>query len=100
MSSLLAYAGLFTVANSAWELSRKVRRKHEEQISAEIIALARSLRSAHAEGWISTRDYDHWYRRLLDAQADGSRKPLRRCRVHLAIVSDEHRDRRAGAKTG
>lgn len=71
IASFVALAGLVTVVKSSWELTRMVRKKHDERetyITAE--QLSSRLRRAYREDRITKEQYDRWYKKLYIAVAD------------------------------
>lgn len=65
IATLATYGSLITVAKSAWELSRLVRKKVLEMlVEKEARAVSRDLHTAYRYGTIRGKDYEEWYRAL------------------------------------
>jgi len=67
---LVTWGSLLTIANAAWELSRKIKKKEAKwELEREArIALA-NLHEAYNHGLVSAEEYDRWLT-TVDAETD------------------------------
>ncbi|KAK3938224.1 hypothetical protein QBC46DRAFT_410390 [Diplogelasinospora grovesii] len=84
---IASWAGLLTIARSAWELSRMIRKKlAEKEVKDKARTVYYNLQEAHRYGLMSDEEYDSWYNKYLFAKVEKDATAMKTVETHVMVL--------------